>query len=180
MIPLPKGQSTGRGEIEVEVLSRCTSVRGTGTRDLELGGGSRVRDATTINDAGTSKNESQSVPCVNAPNKSTTNQVRSNRGSIGVGQRITRGMKCRKRHQGMALRFSVEDYDEREGRPHLDENGIRDAKGSRHTKKLVVTRDENLHLRSKNPQIDDDLSTKAFEEDPRCVEANDPTIQIRR
>ena len=80
----------------------------------------------------------------------------------------------------MALRFSAEDYDESEGRPHLDENGIRDAKGSRCTKKLVVTRAENLLLRSVSPQIDDDLSTKDSKEDPRCVEANDPTIWIRR
>ena len=52
-----------------------------------------ARDATTINDAGTSQNKSQSVLCGNAPNESTTNQVRSNRGSIGVGQRIIKGMK---------------------------------------------------------------------------------------
>ena len=66
----------------------------------------------------------------------------------------------------MALRFTVEDYDESEGRPHLDENGIRDAEGSRHTKKLVVTRAENLRLRSVSPQTDDDLSTEDSEEDP--------------
>ena len=80
----------------------------------------------------------------------------------------------------MALRFTAEDYDESEGRPHLDENGIRDAEGSRRTKKLIVTRAENLRLRSVSPQTDDDLSTEDFEEDPRYVEANDPTIQIRR
>ena len=139
-IPLLRGQSIGRGEVKVEVLSRSTSVRGTETRGLGLGGGSRARDATTINDADTSQNESQSDPCRNAPNDSTTNQVCSNRGSIGAGQRITRRMKCRKRHQGMALWFSTEDYDESEGRPHLDENGICDVEGSRRTKKLVVTR----------------------------------------
>ena len=179
-IPIPRGQFTGRGEVGVEALSRRTSVRGTGTRGLGLGGGSRARDANTIYDAGTSQNKSQSVPCGNAPNESTTNQVRSSRGNMGAGQRITRGMKRRKRHQGMALRFTAEDYDESEGRPHLDENGIRDAEGSRRTKKLVVTRAENLRLRSVSPQTDDDLSTKDSEEDPRCVEANDPTIRIRR
>ena len=170
----------GRGEVRVEALSRCTSVRGTGTRGLGLGGGSRARDANTIYDAGTSQNESQSVLCGNAPNESTTNQVGSNRGSMGVGQRITRGMKRQKSHQGMALRFTTEDYDESEGRPHLDENGIRDAEGSRRTKKLVVTRAENLRLRSESPQTDNDLSTKDSKEDPRCVEANDPTVRIRR
>ena len=82
-----------RGEVGVEALSRRTSVRGTGTRGLGLGGGSRARDANTIYDAGTSQSESQSVPCGNAPNKSTTNQVWSSRGSMGAGQRITRGMK---------------------------------------------------------------------------------------
>ena len=80
----------------------------------------------------------------------------------------------------MALRFSAKDYHESEGRPHLDENGIRDAEGSRRTKKLVVTRAENLRLRSVSPQIDDDLSTKDSEEDPRCVEAHDPIVRIRR
>ena len=80
----------------------------------------------------------------------------------------------------MALQFSAEDYDESEGRPHLDENGIRDAECSCRTKKLVVTSDENLRLRSESPQTYDDLSTEDSEEDPRCVEANDPTIQIRR
>ena len=111
LIPLPRGQSTGRDEVRVEVLSRRTSVRGTGTRGLGLGGGSRVRDANTIYDAGTNQNESQSVPCGNAPNESTTNQVRSNRGSIGAGQRITKGMKCRKRHKvwhfGLVLRIMM-------------------------------------------------------------------------
>ena len=111
-ISLPRGQSTQRGRVGVEVLSRRTSVRGSGTRGLGLGGGSRARDATTINDAGTSQNESQSVPPGNASNDSTRNQVRSNRGSIGLGQRNNRGMKCRKKHQGMVLRFSVKDYNE--------------------------------------------------------------------
>ena len=79
----------------------------------------------------------------------------------------------------MALRFTAEDY-ESDGRPHLDENGIRDAEGSRRTKKLVVTRVENLRLRTVSPQTDDDLSTEDSEEDPRCVEANDLTVRIRR
>ena len=179
-IPIPRGQFTGRGEVGVEALSRRTSIRGIGTRGLGLGGGSRARDANTIYDASTSQNESQSVPCGNAPNESTRNQVWSNRGSIRAGQRITRGMKWRKRHQGMALRFIAEDYDESKGRSHLDENGIRDAEGSRRTKKLVVTRAENLRLRSVSPQTDDNLSTEDSEADPRCVEANDPTVRIRR
>ena len=80
----------------------------------------------------------------------------------------------------MILQFSAEDYDESKGRPHLDENGICDAEGSRRPKKLVVTRAENLHFRSMSPQTDDDLSTKDSEEDPRCVEANDPIVRIRR
>ena len=65
----------GGGEVGVEALCRRTFVRGTGTRGLGLGGGSRARDAETIYDAGISENESQSVPCGNAPNESTTNQV---------------------------------------------------------------------------------------------------------
>ena len=93
LILLPRGQSTGRGQVGIEVLSRHTSIRGTGTRGIGLGGGSRARDATTIYDTSTSQNESQSIPCGNAPNESTTNQVRSDHGSIRAGQRITRGMK---------------------------------------------------------------------------------------
>ena len=80
----------------------------------------------------------------------------------------------------MALWFSTEDYDESEGRPHLDKNGIRGAEGSRRTKKLVATRVENLRFRSVSPQTNDDLSIEDSEEDPRCVKANDPTVQIRR
>ena len=72
----------------------------------------------------------------------------------------------------MALRFSTDsDYNESEGRPHLDENGIRDAESSRRTRTLVVTRAENLRLWSVSPQTDDGLSTEDFEEDPGCVEA---------
>ena len=51
----------------------------------------------------------------------------------------------------MALQFCTEVYDESKGRPHLDENGICDAEGSRRTKNLVVTKDDNLHLRSESP-----------------------------
>jgi hypothetical protein len=36
-----------------------------------------------------------------------------------------------------------------------------------------------LHLRSATPQTDDDFSTDESDEDPRCVEANDPTVRIR-
>ena len=53
-----------------------------------VGGGSRARDATKINDVSTSQNENQYVPRGNASNDSTRNQVRSNRGSIGLRQRI--------------------------------------------------------------------------------------------
>ena len=94
-------------------------------------------------------------------------------------QRTTRGLKCSKRYRGTSLPFSAEDYDKDEGRPHLDKNGIRDMEGSGRTKKLVLTRDDNLHLRSVTPQTDDDLNTDDSEEDPRCVETNDPTVRIR-
>ena len=62
LISIPRGQFTGRGEVGVEVFSRRTFFQGTGTRGFGLGGGSRARDANTIYDAGTSQNESQSVP----------------------------------------------------------------------------------------------------------------------
>ena len=126
-ISLLQSQSIGRGGVGVEVLSRDTSIKGIGTRGVGLGGGSRAKDATTINDTSTSQNESQFIPRRIASNGSTRNQVRSNRESIGPGQRITREIKCRKRHQGMALWFGVEDYDESEDRPHLNENGIHKA-----------------------------------------------------
>ena len=84
-----------------------------------------------------------------------------------------------KRFQGTSLPFSTEDYDKDEGRPRLDKNGIREAKGSRCTKKLVLTRDDNLHLRSVILQLDDDLSMDDFEQESRCVETNDPTVRIR-
>ena len=69
LIPFPRGQFTERGKVGVEVFSRRTSVKGAGTRGLGFGSGSRARDATTIYDASTSQNESQSVSCGNAPNE---------------------------------------------------------------------------------------------------------------
>ena len=99
--------------------------------------------------------------------------------STGGGRlRITRG--TRKRYQGISLPFTAEEYNEDGGRPHLDENGIHDAEGSRPTKKIIISQhDRELHLRSATPQSDDDFRTKESEEDPRCGEANDPTVQIR-
>ena len=94
-------------------------------------------------------------------------------------QRTTRGLKHSKRYQGTSLPFSTEGYDKDDSRPCLDENGIRNVEGSRRTKKLVLTRDDNLRLRSVTPQTDDDLSTDDSEEDPRCVETNDPIVRIR-
>ena len=69
----PRGQFTGKGGVGLEVVSRGTSVKGTEVRGVGFGGGCRARDATTINDASTSQNESQSVPCGNATNDSTRN-----------------------------------------------------------------------------------------------------------
>ena len=102
--------------------------------------------------------------------------------SCGRGrQRTTRDVKhTRKRYQRRSFSFTVEDYNEDDDRPHLDENGIHDAKGSRPTKKIIISQhDRELHLRSATPQTDDDFSTDESEEDPRCVEANDPTVRIR-
>ena len=108
-------------------------------------------------------------------------EVHSSRGMGGRRQRTTRGVKhTRKRYRGRSLPFTAEDYNEDEGRPHLDENGIHDAEGSRLTKKIIFSQhDRELHLRSATPQTDDDCSTDESEEDPRCVEANDPTVRIR-
>jgi len=108
-------------------------------------------------------------------------EVHSSCGTGGGRQRTTRGVKrTRKRYQGRSLPFTAEDYNEDEGRPHLDENGIHDAEGSRPTKKIIFSqRDRDLHLRSATPQTDDDFSTDESDEDPRCVEANDPTVRIR-
>jgi hypothetical protein len=105
----------------------------------------------------------------------------SSRGRGGGRHRTTRGVKrTRKRYQGRSLPFTAEDYNEDEGRPHLDENGIQDAEGSRPTRKIIISqRDRELRLRSATPQTDDDFSTDESEEDPRCVEANDPTVRIR-
>lgn len=111
----------------------------------------------------------------------STDEVHPSRGRGGGRQRTTRGVKrTRKRYQGRPLPFTAEDYNEDEGRPHLDENGIHDAEGSRPTKKIIISQhDRELHLRSATPQTDDDFSTDESEEDPRCVEANDPTVRIR-
>ena len=83
-----------------------------------------------------------------------------------------------RRYQGTSLSFIAKDYNEDEGRPHLEKNGMHNAEGSRCTKKLIMTKHEKLRLRSVTLQTDDDLSTDESEEDPRCVEANDSTVWI--
>ncbi len=96
----------------------------------------------------------------------------------GIGRRrTTRGVK-RARYQGRPIRFVGEDYDPSDGRPNLDENGLCDVEGSRPTRRLVVTRDERLRLRAVTPRSDDDESTDDSDEDPRCLEANDPTVRL--
>lgn len=140
---------------------------------------STIALATTSTSNGQEINEHGTIPSNNAPNAVGGNQASSSR-AIGTGRRrITRGVKRRRRYQGRAFRFAGEDYDPSDGRPNLDNNGIRDVEGSRPTKKLVVTRDDRLHLRTASPQSDDDESTDESDEDPRCMEANDPTVRFR-
>ena len=108
-------------------------------------------------------------------------EVHSSRDTGGGRERTTRGVKCtRKRYQERSLPFTAEDYNIDESRPHLDENGIHDAEGCRPTKKIIISQhDRELHLRSVTPQTDVDFSTGEFEEDPRCIEANNPIVRIR-
>jgi hypothetical protein len=109
----------------------------------------------------------------------TGNVASSSKASNMGHRRTTRGVKRQCRYQGRAYRFAGDDYDPSDGRPNLDENGVRDIDGSRPTRRLVVTRDERLRLRSVSPQSDDDESTDDSDEDPRCIEANDPTVRFR-
>ena len=72
-----------------------------------------------------------------------------------------------------------DDYDVMDGMPHLDEYGIHDVESSQRIKKLV-TEGGSLHLRSINPEEDDDdMSIEGFDVDPRCMEPNDPTVRIQ-
>jgi len=67
-------------------------------------------------------------------------EVHSSRGRGGGRQRTTRGVKrTRKRYQGRSFLFTAEDYNEDEGRPHLNENGIQDVEGSRPTNKIIIS-----------------------------------------
>ena len=67
-------------------------------------------------------------------------EVHSSRGTGGGRQRTTRGVKrTRKRYQGRSFLFTAEDYNEDEGRPHLNENGIQDVEGSRPTNKIIIS-----------------------------------------
>ena len=71
-----------------------------------------------------------------------------------------------------------DDYDVTDSMPYLDEHGIRDVESSQRTKKLVNSRGF-LHLRSISLEEDDnDMSTKEFDMDPRCMEPNDPTVRL--
>ena len=109
-------------------------------------------------------------------------EVHSNCGTGGGRLRTTRGVKCTmKRYQGRSFPFTAEDCNEDQGRPHLDENfGIHDVEGSWPTKKIIISQhDREFHLWSATPQTNDDFSTDESEEDPRCIEANDPIVRIR-
>ena len=118
-------------------------------------------------------------PAARASSCTTGERVSSGPARGSVIQRTTRGVKRKKRFQGTASRFAPYEPDNSEGRPELDENGIRDPQGSRPTKKLVITRDDELRLSTRSPRSDDDMSTDESEEDRRCDEANDPTVRIR-
>ena len=108
--------------IPIAILPASISLshsQSTGRGGLGVGGGSTVEDAII---------------------DGSRDEVHLSRGTNGGCQRTTRGVKrTRKRYQGRSLPFITEDYNEYEGRPHLDANDIHDAEGSRPTKKIIIS-----------------------------------------
>jgi hypothetical protein len=96
----------------------------------------------------------------------------------GARGRITRGMKQRKkqaRYQGRPLQFQGGGDD---GRPRLDDHGILDLDGSQCIRRIVI-RNDVLHLKSRLPEHDDELSTDNSNDEERDEALEDPTYRIR-
>ena len=80
-------------------------AQGIGSTSGGLRGGSRARDATR-------------------------DEVHLSCGRNEGREKTAKRVKCWKRYQGTSLLFTIEDYNENEGRPHLDKNGIHNVDGS--------------------------------------------------
>jgi hypothetical protein len=95
----------------------------------------------------------------------------------GAHGRITRGMKRRKkqaRYQGRPLQFRGDD----DGRPRLDDHDILDPDGSQRIRRIVI-RNDVLHLRSRLPKHDDELSTNDTSDEERDEVPEDPIYRMR-
>ena len=149
------------------------SERGHVVRRVGRGSGIGGRGLTSSSDADI--NEVVDVPTTLPHCGGASSSIASGSGR----RRTTRGTKRHRRNQGIAMPFIGENYDPSDGRPNLDDDGIRDVDGSRPTRRLVIGRDDNLQLRSGTPQSDDGESTDESDVDPRCIEENDPTIRMR-
>jgi hypothetical protein len=181
---LPLAAAIIRRHSGVPMSSNTTSERQFPRRsgighDANTRGKSIVSNATTTVASTRGRSNTRVIQDRIAPCTEGRDVVSTSEASGSERRRTTRGVKRLRRYQGRSLPFTGEEYDPSDGRPNLDDNGIRDASGSRPTKKLVVSRDDTLRLRSISLQTDDDNSTDESDEDPRCVEANDPTIRLR-
>jgi hypothetical protein len=102
----------------------------------------------------------------------------ANESNGGARGRITRGMKRRKkqaRYQGRPLQFQGGDDN---GRPRLDDHGILDPEGSQRTRRIFI-RNDVLHLQSKLPEYNDELSTDDSSDEERDEAPEDPTYRMR-
>jgi hypothetical protein len=96
----------------------------------------------------------------------------------GARGRITKGMKRRKkqaRYQGRPLQFRGGDDD---GRPRLDDHGILDPDGSQRTRRIVI-RNDVLHLLSRLPEHDDELSIDDSTDEEHDEAPEDPPYCMR-
>ena len=160
------------GSLRAPVLSRG------GARDqIIVGERATNHNAPTLTSAGHGRCEPPADTHGIALPTETRNIASSSRVNAMGRRRTTKGVK-RSRYQGRPTQFVGEDYDPNDGRPNWDESGLRDVEGSRPTMRLVVTQGERLRLRAATPRSDDDESTDESYEDPRCVEANDPTVRV--
>jgi hypothetical protein len=64
------------------------------------------------------------------------------------------------------------------GQPRLDDHSILDPDGSQRTRKIVI-RNDVLHLRSRLPEHDDELSTNDSSDEEHDEAPEDPTYRMR-
>ena len=164
-VPRPPPRIALRRRAASNMASTSTSA----PTDIHAGSSSGFQVPTSIQS--TVEGRATNHPPIEVGSSSQAEGSRVSRSEVQRGTKRRR----RARYQGRALPFRGEEDDTR---PQLDDDGIRDVEGSRPTKK-IVTRDENLRLRSVTPHSDEEFSTEDSDGDSRVEALDDPTVVCR-